>query len=193
MARRRSRNKRRYSCPPKNQIKSVERRYVASIPKVTSDTGAYNSIIATTFPGSSDFPSLFQYYRIKKLRYTYMLVNAPNNNANFPTLYIAPQSVLASGTPLTRDEVLQYQGVKTHQFGPSNLKVSYDFVPHCNRDIQQNLSGGEMVTAPFLNAGNLTIAHFTNVYWLSRYNSTTDSTHTLDLEITAWFELKGTR
>jgi hypothetical protein len=96
----------------KDSISGVQRAIVLTRTKVAADTGQYSSIRLVDFPSVSDFSSLFQYYRITKVSYTYTLVNAPNNNATFPTLYVAPQVYATSGAPSSRDEVMQYQGLQ---------------------------------------------------------------------------------
>lgn len=178
---------------PTDQIVGVERRLVNTITKIATDTGAYNSYRLVDYPSQSEFGSLFNQYKITKVEVKFILVGAPNNNAMFPTLYIAPQDYQTTGVPSSRDEVLQFQGAKTHQFGPSNLVFTMSRVPTITRDIGNQVSGGEIAPAQWLNAINTSNQHLGFVWWLSRYNSVSDNTHTLDIEYSITISAKRTR
>lgn len=195
MTRKRTGNKRKARLPkqPKDVILSVNRRIAGTIAKTASDTGNYTTIRLVDFSSGSDISSLFQFYRIKRVELKFMLVSAPNNNATFPTLYIAPQFSIISGVPFSRDEVLQYQNVQTHQFGPSNLVKTVSVAPRVLLDSSGSVGGGTEMQTPWLATSNTGILHSAFAYWLTRYNSTTDPTHTLDIEFTIWVDCKGTR
>lgn len=189
----RSRKPRARSKKQVNTLHSIKRTVVFSLPKIAADTGNYTSLDLSVFPGLSDITSLFQYYRIKNVVKKFYLVSAPNNNATFPTLYIAKQQINQSGIPASRDEVLQFQGVQTHQFGPSNLMKTVTTVPCVTLDANNAVGGGMIKYSPWLSTNNINIRHYTFVEWYTRYNSTTDSTHTLDVELTINIECKGTK
>jgi hypothetical protein len=178
---------------PLNAIQSVKRTLVIGIPKIAADTGAFRNVRLADFVGSADFTSLFTQYRIRQVQYVYTLVNAPNNNASFPTLYVSPQTFQYTGAPTSRDDVLQFQGVRPFQFGPTNITYTISVVPGTFIDASGLVSGGMVKTSPWLSTANNGNQHFTIVDWISRYNSTSDPTHTLELQITAWFDLKSTR
>lgn len=178
---------------PKDIILSFQRKLSLNIAKLAADTGSYYFVRLADFPSSSEITSLFQFYRIKRFELKFLLVNQPNNNASFPTLYIAPQASTLSGTPGSRDEVLQYQGVQIHQFGPSNLVKTISTAPSVLLDSSGSVGGGMVKQSPWLSTANNGILHSAFVFWISRYNSTTDSSHTLELDCTAWFDGKGTR
>lgn len=153
------------------------------------DRGIYRSYSLSEFP-YSDIAGAFQEYRIKKFITTYQLYTQPNNNSKFPTLYLAPQifTNTALAAPSTRDEVVQFVGVKTHQFGPSNLtKVittpAYTFVGAERR----------IVKSPWLNITADGVRHTTLVEWLSNYNTGTDNSHVIRLSVKAIIELRKTR
>jgi hypothetical protein len=176
-----------------NAIHSVKRTVVVAIPKIAADSGSYRNVRLADFIGSADFTSLFTEYCIKRVQYTYTLVNAPNNNASFPTLYVSPQRLQYTGAPTSRDDVLQFQGTRPFQFGPTNIVYTLSVTPGTFLDASGLVTGGNVKTSPWLSTANNGNQHFTIVDWISRYNSTTDLTHTLELQITAWFDLKGTR
>jgi hypothetical protein len=178
---------------PKDVIRSINRRVLVTLTKSAADTGTYFNTRLADYTGGSDIVSLFQFYRIKKVSLKFMLVTQPNNNSSFPTLYIGPSYSVLSGTPATRDEVLQFRNVQTHQFGPSNLVKTVTTAPRVLLDSSGSVGGGTERTSPWLSTANNGILHTAFVYWLSRYNSTSDPTHTLDLEISVWLDCKGTK
>jgi hypothetical protein len=177
----------------KDSISGVQRAIVLTRTKVAADTGQYSSIRLVDFPSVSDFSSLFQYYRITKVSYTYTLVNAPNNNATFPTLYVAPQVYATSGAPSSRDEVMQYQGLQIFQFGPANVTKTITTVPSVTFDVGNLVGGGALMKSPWLSIQNTANQHLTFVDWLSRYNSAGDPTHTIEVQFRVWLDFKGTR
>jgi hypothetical protein len=170
---------------------TIERELIAPISKLAADSGLYRSFTLAQFP-DSDIVSMFQEYKIKKIRLSWMLVNAPNNNADFPTLYTAPQHHFASGAPpSSRDEVIQYKGIKHVQFGPANVMYSHTYVPFVPLDA--STTGKHFVPAPWLSTTTDTVPHYTSVEWISRYNSTSSPTHTLELIAHVVVEARGTR
>jgi len=174
-------------------LRGVKRTVVVAIPKLAADSGNFRNVKLADFFGSSDFTSLFTQYRITKVTYKYTLVNAPNNNAAFPTLYVAPQQFAYSGAPTSRDEVLQYQGVQAIQFGPAKISHNVEVVPGTFLDASGLVGGGNVKRSPWLSSANNGNQHFTTVDWISRYDSTINPTHSIELQISAWFQLKGTR
>lgn len=168
----------------------IERELIATITKVAADSGLYRSFGLNQFP-DSDIVSMFQEYRIKSIKLTWMLVNAPNNNADFPTLYTAPQHYFAGIPPTSRDEVVQFRGVKHVQFGPATVmhsEVYKPFVP-----IDANVSGKKFVASPWISTVTDNVPHYTSIEWISRYNSTSSPTHTLELVAHAVIEARHTR
>jgi hypothetical protein len=175
---------------PRNIIK-FQREFIVTRGKTASDTGTYLGFSLSQF-NDSDIVSLFTEYRITSLELMWVLVNAPNNNANFPTLYVAPQHISISPTaPSTRDEVIQYQGIRTHQFGPSNLVYRQTYTPWVPIDV--NTVGRKFEKSPWLSVLSDTMPHYVAVDWLSRYNSAPDSSHTIELVIRAQIECRGVR
>lgn len=168
----------------------VERQLIQNIPKVASDTGNFRSYNLSQFP-DADIVSLFQEYRIKSVTLTWMLVNAPNNNASFPTLYVAPQHIFTGSPPANRDEVIQYRGIQTYQYGPSRIVYKRKFIPFVPLDA--STTGKKFVSSPWLSTTTDTVPHYTDVEWISRYNSTTDPTHTIELLAHAVIECRHTR
>lgn len=178
---------------PRDTIVSIRRSLVGTVAKVAADTGTYTSLRLLDFPGNSDASSLFAQYRISRVELKFILVSAPNNNATFPTLYIAPQFYTPSGTPASRDEVLQFEGMQTHQFGPSNLTKTISVKPRLILDVGGQIGGGQVVPAGWCSINNTGLQHLGFVHWISRYNSTSDPTHTLDIEYTIHFDGRMTR
>jgi len=168
----------------------IQRVWNGVITKSATDAGSYRSVALGVFP-YSDLASLYTEYRITNLEFHYLLVNAPNNNASFPTLYTAPNMFLSAGGAANRDEVTQYQGVKVYQYGPSSVHAIFNYTP-----IVQLITAGvgtSNVRSPWLNTASSNVPHLTNVEWIDRYNSTSDPTHTLQLTIKATIECRGTR
>lgn len=172
-------------------ITTITRMFASNVVKTATDSGVFRSYNLATFP-TSDIISLYQDYRIKSVRLDYLLVNAPNNNADFPTLYIAPAHFNVGGvSPANRDEVLQYKGVKVIQFGPARVQASFTFKPF----IQMNATGSGIVNSQpmWLNTQTSATPHLVSVEWIDRYNSTSSPTHTIQLNVTVEVECKGTR
>lgn len=168
----------------------VERQIIQTVAKAASDSGNYRAYALSGFP-DADIVSMFQEYRIKRIKLSWVLVNAPNNNASFPTVYVAPQHIFTGSVPTSRDEVIQYRGIDNYQFGPCNLTYSRSFVPHVA--IDASTSGRKFEPSPWLSTVTDTVPHYTNVEWISRYNTTTDPTHTVELIAHAIIECRGTR
>jgi hypothetical protein len=175
--------------PYDGQTVVVERKYIGTITKAASDAGIYRTFALSAFP-DADIVSMFSEYKIEMLTLSYMLVNAPNNNASFPTLYVAPQNI-SSTTPASRDEVVQYKGARVFQFGPATNMVTYSFKPEVAIDAAT--TGKRFVVSPWLSTATDAIPHYTNVEWISRYNSTSDPTHTIELCVSAVVSCRGTR
>ncbi len=182
------RNRRRTPKSPDSII--VQRKWTVPIAKTASDSGLFRSFKLSDFP-NTDIASLFSEYKITKLKIQYLLVNAPNNNATFPTLYIAPQHYATGTVPSSRDEVIQFRNSTLYQFGPSKVISAYNFKPMVPLDA--NVTGKRFVRSPWLSTTDFTVPHFTNVEWISRYNSTSDPTHTLELVVSATVLCRGTR
>lgn len=196
MARRRStkRVRTRNRRQPGGEVHKLRRMFVQNINKVAADSGTYYRSILADFPGASDITSLFTDYKITKLRYTIRLVNAPNNNANFPTLYFAPQSYVYNGSsPSSASEVFQFKNLRTFQFGPSNLSTKLTVRPRVSVDVNNLVNSGIPMASPWLNTANNSVPHIGIVWWISRYNSTTDTTHQLELQVDAWISARNSR
>jgi hypothetical protein len=161
--------------------------------KIAGDTGAYRSFKLSDFTAGSDIVSAFKYYRVVQVSYKYILVNAPNNNATFPTLLVANQDFAYSGAPGSLDEVLQFTGCESHQFGPSNITKVVTRKPTMSLDVGASAGAGNIVPAGWISTANNAVPHFGVVDWIRRYNTTTDPTHTLDLLVDIEVECKGSR
>lgn len=191
MAKPRGRKTRKARVPRNvNSIQSLTKTVVSTLTRPATDSGTYRSVTLSSLPGSADITSLFQYYTITKVQYDYILINAPNNNANFPTLYVAPQHIASTGAPLSRDEVLQFNGIKEYQFGPSNLKCSITVKPKIQFDANGTNAAVEGVG--WCSNAASSIPFITIVDWLTRY-SVVDPTHTIDLVVRVWLKAKLTR
>jgi hypothetical protein len=168
------------------------RKFITTRAKTAADTGTYLSFNLSQFV-NSDIISTFTEFRIKSLKLSWVLVNAPNNNANFPTLYVAPQHI-ALGNPTSRDEVIQYKDVKHYQFGPANLEFSQVYAPWV--PVLNNTTaaaGRQFQRSPWISTVTDLVPHYVAVDWLSRYNSAPDSSHTIELVVSAVIECRGTR
>lgn len=160
---------------------SFHRKDTITLPKTAGDSGNALWTTLSSFT-SSDIVSLFSFYKVTQVKLTFRLVNAPNNNANFPTLWVAPRqfSILA---PTSLDEVQQYNGVRSYQFGPSKNSFSMVFKPAIQLVTRTSGVAAPGATMPmdWIATDNDTAAFIFAVYWLQRY-STTDSTHTIELD-----------
>lgn len=165
--------------------------YVGTVGKSVNDTGLYQSFKLSDFP-TSDVVSLYSDYKILKFIVTYRLVSQPNNNSNFPTLYIAPQHVASGTAPTSRDEVVQFKGVTSYQFGPSTMSYTRVFKPHMWLD-STGVTLRAVIPGTWCSTTSDTVPNFSHVYWLSRYNSAIDNSHTIELEVKAVIATRGTR
>lgn len=171
----------------------LHRRYVSTIAKTASDAGYAYSLDLSLF-NASDILSLFSEYRIKQVKISFQLVNAPNNNASFPRLHIAHRG-FSNVNPTSRNEVLQYNGLKQYQYGPANIAAVYTFKPYVWRDTVTTASGTgkEIVVSPWIATDSDTVRHNYCVTWMDRYNSTTDNTHTIETLVDIVVEARGPR
>ncbi len=166
---------------------------VTTLAKTASDTGGYISVTPSALPGINDILSLFKEYKIVKLSWTFTLTSAPNNNSNFPTIWWAPQNYAASGVPTSRDDVLQFQGVRTHQFGPSNLTTTLTVKPSASIDCF-GISASGIIPYPWITNAVSSVPAVGMVYWLSRYSTVpADSTHNVEITTRVWLDARGTR
>jgi hypothetical protein len=158
----------------------LHRRVVSSVAKAAADGGFAYSITLSDL-NASDILSLFSEYKIVSIVATHQLVNAPNNNATFPRLHIAPRGFSVTN-PTSRNEVLQYNGLQQYQFGPAAISYKHKFVPYVWVDAVSTAgTGKEVVQSPWLATDSDTVRHNYAVTWMDRYNTTTDPTHTVEL------------
>jgi hypothetical protein len=187
-----SRISRRRNRVPRNMSTeaTVTRMYSADIVRFAADSGLYRTFQLLLFP-VADLQGLYSQYRIRNIKIEYQLYNQLNNNSQFPTLFIAPQSYNEGTTPASLSEVQQFRNVRTFQFGPSRPTYSQSFVPYVN---MVTTGPGRVPTrSPWLTTSGDAIQHLTHVDWLVNYNSVTAPTHTIRLVATAVIDLKNTR
>lgn len=166
-----------------------------TLPKVASDSG--NALWKTLSDfASSDIVSLYSMYKITNVKLTFRLVNAPNNNATFPTLWIAPRQY-STVAPTSLDEVQQYNGVRSFQFGPNNVSYTQNFKPAVTTITKTNGTAKEGLTFPgsehYISTDNDIATYIFAVYWLQRYSSGTDPTHTIELDYDITLSCKAPR
>lgn len=195
MTKSRSRVRRKSAIPrgiPGN-VTQFTRKTTFAIPKGTADAGRVIVLTLADF-ASADMVALFGLYKIKHFKVTWRLVNAPNNNATFPTLHVAPQtySIVA---PASLSELQSQTKVTTFQFGPTNVSYSRSFHPGIIMDASGTGTGQVNVASSehWLTVFNTAVNHIACSYWVSRYNSTADPTHTLEYDVEAVLALKSTR
>lgn len=178
---------------------TLSRTTITSVPKAatTAGTGLYLTHQIANFPGASDITSLFQEFKVQSIKLRFRLVNAPNNNAAFPTLYIAPQKFFFTSLPVApsaSSEVWQFRGLRTYQFGPNALEFSCTYVPHYSLDVNnQGLAQGEIRRAGWLAAGATAVNLASAVYWIDRYDTPTNNSHTIELEAMVVLRCRGTK
>lgn len=168
----------------------LSRQWQADVAKITADSGLYRTFQASQFV-PSDLFQVFQRYRFLSVKVEYQLYNQLNNNASFPTLYIAPQQWGELAVPTLITEVAQFNQVKTFQFGPSRPTYTQTFKPYVN--VVTVGPGRNPVPSPWLATTGDAVQHMTHVDWLQNYNSTSAPTHTIRLVATAVIEFQGTR
>lgn len=186
------RRKRRPNRAPKSM--RFNRMLVTSVPKVTNDTGYYYAIRLSDFV-YSDIQNLFQEYKVVSVKFTARIASQLNNNSDFPTLYYAPlKHSTPSSTPASRDEILQIKGVREYQFGPSKNSISFSVNPVTflagltTSGVGYSAQSGRWFTTDSIN-----VVHNCFALWISRYNSTSSPTHTVELDITLMVEGRGTK
>jgi hypothetical protein len=133
----------------------------------------------------------FTEYRIVNIKLEYQLYNQLNNNSLFPTLFIAPQHWAESATPGSFNEVAQFKGIRTFQFGPSRPIYKQSFKPYVN--MVTTGPARHAVASPWLTTSSDLAQHLTCVDWILGYNTTSAATHTIRLVVTANFEFRGPR
>ncbi len=170
-------------------VMKLQRKVQGTISKGAVDSGQY---YFTTLSGFSDADiiSSFSEYRITRATITYTLFTQPNNNANFPCLTEAPQRIVDTTTaPTAITEVEQFGKVKMFQFGPADLTYTRSYTPYVNFTVSG--SGKAPVASPWLNTLSDSVPHMTHVYWLQNYNSPTDNSHTLRINVLLDIEVRG--
>lgn len=159
----------------------------------SADRGLYRSV---TLNGATknDIENLYQEFRILKVTLIYQLYTQPNNNANFPSLFIAPQQIIDNGAvPLSRDEVCQFRGAKVFQFGPNALTYRATFKPKVFAVATGGVRGA-VWTSPWLSVvGGDAANHMLCVEWISNYNAGTDNSHTIRLSTVYTVQARFTR
>jgi len=168
----------------------ISRQWQADVAKTAGDSGLYRSVTAGLF-NFSDIFNMFQFYRITSVKFEYQLYNQLNNNASFPTLFIAPQQWGELAIPTSQTEVSQFNKVRTFQFGPSRPTYTQTFKPFVN--MVTTGPGRNPVPSPWIATTGDSVQHMTHVDWLQNYNNTSAPTHTIRLIATATFQLRGTR
>ncbi len=168
------------------------RRVLFNQPKLAGDSGGYASPKVSDFL-NSDILSMFQNYKVNSITYKFRLVNAPNNNADFPTLYIAPIKFYSSVNPTARDEIITLGGGQTYQFGPSNVQFSISTKPTVNMSALAVGAGNCQTQSPWIDTVSNGVYHNAFGYWISRYNSTSSPTHTIEVEIVANISCRGAK
>jgi len=176
----------------KSSTMQFTRKLVFNQPKVAADTGSYSNPRLSDFT-TSDIVAMFQKYRINRLTYKFRLINAPNNNADFPTLNIAPVSYYSVTAPANRDEILQLTGGRSFQFGPTNIEFVVSVVPKIARGALSSGVGYQISGPQWLDTTSTGVNHLAFGYWFARYNSTSSSSHTIEVEITANVSVMGAR
>jgi hypothetical protein len=177
--------------PPNKQQLTLHRRSVATVTKLAGDTGYAYFVLLSDF-NSSDIVSLFSEYKILSIKATHQLVNAPNNNATFPRLHIAPRG-FSNVNPVSRAETLQYNGLDQFQFGPAAISHTGTYKPYVWLDAVGTTTGKNVVQSPWLGTDNDTVRHNYAVTWMDRYNTTTDPTHTIELLLDVVIVVRGPR
>lgn len=172
-------------------VVTLHRRRIVALTKSASDSGQGYSFRLTDF-ADADIISLFQMYKITSVRLTFRLVNAPNNNATFPTLHLAPNN-FSDVTPTSIDEVRQYNNLSVYQFGPSKVQYSRTFTPSQLVDLVGTTAGRGVMPPTWTAITNDTVIHLCAVWWLQRFNTTSDPTHTIELDTDITVQCKGPR
>lgn len=188
----RSRKSRRVSQPklPGAEI-TVHRRFSFALGKTATDTGRVLSTNLGDY-SASELAAVFQYYRIRKVKVSWLLVNAPNNNANFPTLNVAPQNFTFIA-PASLLDMQQYDKLRLYQFGPSKVMYSHTFIPA--NQLQTDATAGTAQAifpggALWMSTNNTTASYTLGSYWLERY-SNVDVTHTIQITFDVTVSFKG--
>jgi hypothetical protein len=142
--------------------------------------------------GSTDFTTLFEQYRIKKLRM--ILTCTTFNTASdvpFPRAFIAPD--YNDSAIDTAGSILQREGVITHEFTPTNPSITVEINPKIAAVIFRTgvLSGyAALPTDPWLDASYSDVPHFGFKYFLSDYNTAGTPTRRITVAFQALIETR---
>lgn len=184
--------KRSFGSPSKKVLRFT-RTTVNPFSKGAADSGYYFSTSLANLV-SSDILALFQEYRITNIKFTVRLPNALNNNADFPTLYYARYRQTPSAPPSQLSDVSQITGCRVYQFGPSKNSITFSCKPSTlaaaltSAGVGYHVEQDKWFSVESVNVQNISFA-----VWISRYNSTSSPTHSLEYEMTYTIECKGTR
>lgn len=197
--RQRARSRRRRTNMPAPGVKlpgaeiTIHRRNNFALTKTATDSGRLLSTTLNDY-SAAELRSVFQLYRIESVKVTWTLVNGPNNNANFPTLHLAPQN-FSFIIPPSLAEMMQYDKLTVFQFGPSRMQYSRTFTPALLLDASASAGTGQVIMpgkAPFVSSENVNTNYILGSFWLQRY-SNVDTTHTIEITLDATLKFKGIR
>lgn len=172
---------------------TVHRRNNFALAKTATDSGRLLSTTLNDY-SAAELRSVFQLYKIESVRVTWTLVNGPNNNANFPTLHLAPQN-FSFIIPPSLNEMMQYDKLTVFQFGPSRMQYSRVFKPALLLDASASAGTGQVIApglTSFVSTENVNTNFILGSFWLQRY-SNVDTTHTIEITLDATLKFKGIR
>jgi hypothetical protein len=141
--------------------------------------------------GGSDFTTLFEQYRIKKLRVTFTCTTF-NTSADlpFPRIFIAPDY---NDTAIdSAAAIMQREGVIVHEFTPTNPSITVEIEPKVAMLVFRTavLSGYSAVPSCWLDASYSDIPHFGFKYYITDYNSTNTPTRRINSSVQALIETR---
>lgn len=136
----------------------------------------------------SNLSNCFDQYRVAKVELRFTL---PRSDATeFPTLYFAPD-FNDSFAPASRADMLNYETLRVHQFAENRRVFSYSYVPKQRLNLGGSLDAA--VTAQTWAHTSQNPLWLGSKFFLTQYNSTSNSTAIIEVHSVLHLEFKNSR
>jgi hypothetical protein len=162
---------------------------VGALTPTGSDKGWIWNITLGDFASSSDFTSLFQFYRPKHLAYTFRLAAGSVTTTANPIVYIA-RAYSGCAAPGNATDLMQHP-YKAHTFTQTSPNFTYS-VPWPEMEISAASGSGKVeIKSAWLATSSTSVVYLGAIAWFENLNSTVAPAVTLEERVT--FEFCGLR
>jgi hypothetical protein len=145
-----------------------------NLPKGVLDQGYGALFEVSALINNTDLTLLYDQYCIEWVEYVFELTTPFLAGIPYPRIVIAADYTDA-GIPATENVVLQYGGVKVHQFTPDNTKLSVKLKPRpAMAAFASGVSTGYAIPSGdvWFDTANTSVDHYGLKFWVADYNST---------------------